>query len=57
MTTGAPKVMFGTKCPSITSTWSQSALWPIVSAQAAPRAAKSADRIDGAIIALGDMMI
>lgn len=39
----------------MTSMWSQSALCPIVSTQAAPRAAKSADRIDGAIIALGDM--
>lgn len=48
--------MFGTKCPSMTSMWSQSALCPIVSTQAAPRAAKSADRIDGAIIALGDIM-
>ena len=35
------------------STWSQSAPWSIVRAQSAPSCAKSADRIDGAMIAFG----
>ena len=51
MTTEGPKVRLGTKWPSIMSMWSQSAPWVMVSEQAAPRAAKSADRIEGAIIA------
>jgi hypothetical protein len=44
---GGPKVILGTKCPSIMSTWSQSAKWDIVSLHAAPRAAKSAERMEG----------
>ena len=53
VTTGAPKVMLGTKWPSMISTWSQSAPWPMVSEQALPRAPKSAERIEGAMIAGG----
>lgn len=57
VTTGAPKVMFGTKWPSIMSTCSQSAPWEIVSEHALPRAPKSAERMEGAIIAEGAMVI
>src|SRR3972149_5864483 len=48
-TTTGPTVMLGTKRPSITSTWSWSA--PPASARATswPSAAKSAERIEGAI--------
>lgn len=93
VTTGAPKVIFGTKCPSMISTWSlfsslgvsvsysewmatktrgqgtqgileypiipqrtstyQSAPWEIVSEHALPSSAKSAERIEGAIMAGG----
>ncbi|MND02511.1 hypothetical protein D3C83_219110 [compost metagenome] len=42
-------VMFGTKCPSITSTWIRSAPPASAAAMAAPSAAKSAERIDGAM--------
>lgn len=35
------------------STWSQSAPWLIVLEQSWPRLAKSADRMEGAMIALG----
>ena len=35
------------------STWSQSAPWSIVREQSWPSCAKSAERIDGAMIALG----
>lgn len=35
------------------STWSQSAPWPMVLEQSWPRLAKSADRIEGAMIAFG----
>jgi hypothetical protein len=55
VTTGAPKVMLGTKWPSITSTCSQSQPLLIVVEHASPRAAKSAERIDGAMMAGGDM--
>jgi hypothetical protein len=48
--------MLGTKWPSMISTWIQSALLLIVVEQAWPRAAKSADRIDGAMMAGGDMV-
>lgn len=54
-TTGGPNVMFGTKWPSIMSTCSQSAPWAMVSEHAFPRELKSAERIDGAIIAGGDI--
>ena len=43
-----PKVIGGTKCPSITSTWITRAPAASTSATCAPRRAKSADRIDGA---------
>jgi hypothetical protein len=56
VTTGAPKVMLGTKWPSMMSTCSQSAPWPMVSEHALPNAPKSADRIDGAMIAGGDIV-
>src|SRR5688500_2713865 len=48
-TTGTPIVMFGTKWPSMTSTWIQSAPAASASWIASPRRAKSADRIDGAM--------
>lgn len=49
--------MLGTKWPSMMSMCSHVApLW-IVSEHALPKAAKSADRIEGAMIAGGDMMI
>ncbi|SHV74007.1 Uncharacterised protein [Mycobacteroides abscessus subsp. abscessus] len=47
-TTGSPRVRLGTKCPSITSTCSQSA--PSTAAISSARRAKSADRIEGAIM-------
>lgn len=54
VTTGAPNVMLGTKCPSMISTCSQSAPWvSIVSEHALPRLPKSAERIEGAIMAFG----
>jgi hypothetical protein len=54
VTTGAPNVMFGTKWPSIMSICSQSAPWrSMVSEHSAPRRAKSADRMEGAIIGGG----
>lgn len=56
VTTGGPKVIFGTKCPSIISTCSQSAPCSIVSEHALPRAPKSALRIEGAMIAAGAMV-
>src|SRR2546427_10799681 len=43
-----PNVRFGTKCPSMTSTWSQSAPPASAAAAASANRAKSADRIDGA---------
>jgi hypothetical protein len=39
------------------SIWSQSAPLSIVVEQAAPRAPKSADKIEGAMMALGDMAL
>src|SRR5258708_6892927 len=47
-TTGGPMVRLGTKCPSITSTWSRSASSATVSMASASEA-KSAERIDGAM--------
>lgn len=55
VTTGAPKVMFGTKWPSMISTCSQSAPCSMVSEHALPKAPKSALKIEGAIIAGGAM--
>src|SRR5688500_1064391 len=46
-TTNGPIVMLGTKCPSITSTWIQSAPAASTVAISSPRRAKSAERIDG----------
>ena len=48
-TTGGPIVMFGTKWPSITSTWIRSAPPRSAAATASPSAAKSAESSDGAI--------
>src|SRR5690606_10642502 len=50
-TTGKPKVRLGTKWLSMTSTWTASAVW--MRSSSAARFAKSADRIDGLIRALG----
>src|SRR3954469_7458364 len=47
-TTGGPMVRFGTKWPSITSTCNRSASGATAS-MASARAAKSAERIDGAM--------
>jgi hypothetical protein len=55
VTTGAPKVMLGTKWPSITSMCIHCALCRMRSEHASPRAAKSALRIEGAMMAGGDM--
>src|SRR5678816_1911956 len=52
-TTGGPMEMFGTKCPSITSTWIKSAPPRSTAAMSRPSAAKSADRMDGAICTVG----
>src|SRR3954454_10127989 len=51
-TTGGPMVRVGTKWPSMTSTCSRSASAGTL-AMAAPRAAKSAERREGAIRATG----
>lgn len=56
VTTGAPKVMLGTKWPSMMSTWSQSDPSSILVEHSLPRVAKSALRIEGAIMAGGDML-
>src|SRR5882724_5460302 len=47
-TIAGPMLRFGTKCPSITSTWIRSAPACSASATCWPRRAKSAARIDGA---------
>src|ERR1700730_5558599 len=47
-TTGGPMVRFGTKWPSITSTWRRSATGATQS-MALAKAAKSAERMDGAM--------
>lgn len=39
------------------STWSQSAPWAIVLRQSSPRLAKSAERIEGAMIAGGAIFL
>src|SRR4051812_26149565 len=49
LTTAGPIVMFGTKWPSITSTWIQSAPAASIARTSSPRRAKSAERIEGAI--------
>src|SRR5689334_5840948 len=48
--TGGPRVRLGTKWPSMTSTWSWSAPAASTRAIASPSAAKSADRMLGAIL-------
>src|SRR3990167_6058967 len=48
--TGGPIVRLGTKWPSITSTWSRSAPPASTRAMASPSAAKSAERMLGAIL-------
>ena len=48
-TTSGPIVMFGTKWPSMTSTWIQSAPAATTSRTSSPSRAKSADRIEGAM--------
>jgi hypothetical protein len=48
--TGGPKVMLGTKWPSITSRWTQSAPAATTASTSSPRREKSADRIDGEIV-------
>ena len=48
-TTAGPMVMLGTKWPSITSTWIQSAPAASIARTSSPSRAKSADRIEGAI--------
>ncbi|MNL59059.1 hypothetical protein D3C87_1827520 [compost metagenome] len=44
-----PKVMFGTKCPSITSQWIQSAPASSIARTSSPSFEKSAERMEGAI--------
>ena len=44
-----PKVMFGTKCPSITSIWIQSAPAASTARTSSPSRAKSAERMEGAM--------
>src|ERR1051325_9613829 len=51
-TTTGPMVMFGTKWPSITSTWIQSAPARVTASTSSPSRLKSADRIDGATSAM-----
>jgi hypothetical protein len=55
-TMGAPKVMFGTKCPSMTSRWTQSHPLSTTPEQTGPRLAKSALRMEGDMIAGGAIM-
>ena len=49
-TTTGPMVMLGTKWPSITSTCSQSAPAASTARASSPSLAKSADRIEGAMM-------
>lgn len=54
VTTGAPIVMLGTKCPSMISMWSQSAPCSLITLEHSDeRFPKSEARIDGAMIAFG----
>src|SRR5210317_17814 len=50
LTAGGPKVRFGTKCPSMTSICTQSAPCASIARISAPKLAKSADKMDGAIL-------
>src|SRR4029453_17175645 len=47
--TSGPMVMEGTKCPSITSTWIQSAPAAVTAATSSEMRPKSAERMEGAI--------
>src|SRR3569832_1080711 len=49
LTTAGPMEMLGTKWPAMTSTWIRSAPAFSIASISAPRRAKSADRIEGAI--------
>ena len=49
-TTGTPMVRLGTKAPSITSTWSQSA--PDTRLMSRSKLQKSAERMEGAILTM-----
>ena len=49
-TTPGPIVMLGTKCPSMTSIWIRSAPASVTARNSAPSLAKSAERMDGAIL-------
>jgi hypothetical protein len=49
-TTSAPMVMLGTKWPSMTSIWIQSAPALSTARTSSPSLAKSAERIDGAMM-------
>ncbi len=55
-TSGGPNVMFGTKCPSITSRWSTVAPASTTFRISSARRPKSAERIDGAMRGLRDDM-
>jgi hypothetical protein len=52
-TTGGPMVRLGTKFPSKTSTWIHSAPAAATRLTSRARSAKSADRIEGEIMACG----
>ena len=52
-TTSGPMVMLGTKWPSMTSTWTQSAPAASRAATSSPRRAKSLARMDGQIRGAG----
>ena len=47
--TAGPNEMLGTKCPSMTSRWIQSAPAASIARTSSPSRAKSAERIEGAI--------
>jgi len=53
--TGAPKVMFGTNMPSMTSRWAQSAPAESILRSSSPSLEKSADSIDGATLVMLDV--
>ena len=51
--TGAPKVMFGTNIPSITSRWAQSAPAFSTRTSSSPSLEKSAESMDGDTLVIG----
>ena len=57
LTTGTPIVRFGTKWPSMTSTWTYPAPAFSISSMSRPRCMKSADRMDGAIFTGSNMLV